>query len=109
MASDRASAVAFVGPVIATRPRNSSTIASSRDHIFAARPAGAAIIGSSVASGCTASISGNRSAATHIDSIVVARRARVSVEGVQRCRVTRRFEACVQCPIVCPLSGVKQT
>ena len=49
--SEAASALAVTGPVTASRPRSSSTIASARVHVRAAREGGATIGGSRVASG----------------------------------------------------------
>ena len=63
---DSASEVAVVGPRIARRPRSSSTRAASDVHARAARDGGASTMGSSRVSGCTASHSGSRSAATQI-------------------------------------------
>src|SRR6266849_2573712 len=84
--SDRASALAVVGPAIAIRPRRISTIASPRvpvnpldssDNVVPwgvdddvgcrVRDRGGAIGGSSVAAGWIVRISRNRSAATNID------------------------------------------
>ena len=106
-ASDAASAAAVIGPAMHVRPRTISASAVDRSHA-ASRVAGAAMRGSSVASGWIASSSGSRSAATmadHVAAVGCGRRARPRVSDREKTdRRARRGRSSQSMPIVTSVS-----